>query len=89
MKGQYFVAIAVVVFLLFLVATGPREILCRPAWYTVECVRIDNSGRTISSKINSRVEAAAQKLAARSEKLGQKCTVLPLPIKECPWDAYF
>jgi hypothetical protein len=56
MKGQYFVAVAVVVFLLFLVATGPREILCRPAWYTVECVGIDNSGRTISSKMNSRVE---------------------------------
>jgi len=88
MKGRYFVVVAVVVFLIFVGVSG-YEFLCPPSWFVVECVTIDSSGRATSSKANSRLEERAKMLAAKNEKLGQTCKVLPLPIRECPWDPYF
>ena len=85
MKGRYFVFFAVVVFLLFLGVTG-YQLLCPPSWYSVECVMNDSSGKVLLWKVNSRLEENARKLAARYEKLGQTCNVLPLPIRKCPWD---
>ena len=85
MKGRYFVPVAIAVFLLFAGVNG-YQLLCPPSWYSVECVVTDSSGKVLSSKANSRVEENARKLAARYEKLGQTCKVLPLPIRKCPWD---
>ena len=88
MKGRYLVGVAVAVSLLFVGMSG-YQFLCPPSWFVVECVVIDSSGSAISSKANSRLEERAKMLAAKNEKLGQTCKVLPLPIRECPWDPYF
>jgi hypothetical protein len=85
MKGRYLVVVAFAVFLIFVGESG-YQFLCPPSWFVVECVVIDSSGKSTSSKVNSRVEEAAKKLAAGYEKLGRTCKVLPLPIRECPWD---
>jgi hypothetical protein len=84
---RYFVAIAVVVFLLFL-SVSAYQLLCPPSWYGVECVVTDSSGKVHSLKENSRMEENARKLAARYEKLGHTCKVLPLPLRKCPWDRW-
>ena len=88
MKGRYLIAVDVAVFLLFAVVSG-YQFLCPPSWFVVECVMINSSGKVLSWKANSRLEERAKMLAAKYEQLGQTCKVLPLPIRECPWDPYF
>jgi hypothetical protein len=83
MKGRYWVAIAVVVFLLFLGMNG-YQFLCPVRW-SVGCAEGDSSGTFLYPIVST--EAEARKLAADAAKTGRTC--FANPIRECLWNGYF
>ena len=86
MKGRYLVAIAVVVFLIFIGVNG-YHLLCPGRW-SVACGVANSSGAIAWNEGRIvHTEAEAKTLAADGEKFGRICFVNP--IKECQWNRYF
>jgi len=84
MKGRYLVAIAVMVFLLFVGMNV--QFLCPVVRWSAECGVTDSFGKVVPPTMSFRVpnEVAAKEIAANYNKSGRTCSVIP--IRECPWD---
>jgi hypothetical protein len=82
LERRYFIAIAVVAFLLFLGVNG-YQLLCPLRW-GVGCGVPDSSGMIVQySGPIVHTEAEAKKIVADAVKLGRICFVNP--IRECVW----
>jgi hypothetical protein len=87
MKGRYFVAIAVIVFLLF-VGTRGYLLLCPRKYWSVEGGLRDGDGK-ISLKMRGKAFWPQQVKAfiALGGKRGETCTVTT--VREHLWEPYF